>query len=97
MANLYCDVPRDVISYQRAILLASSPHWNLLDETQVACCFALKQFGDIINCSLDIKSIVINYLVIERNLRNSFFGIKFKKILFLQYFAPVLLFYDLLS
>lgn len=39
MANLYCYIPIDVISYKQATLIFFS------------CCFTLKLFDDIIICS----------------------------------------------
>lgn len=50
MPNFYCDVSLDVISYERAILLATSHHWNPSTETCSASCYTSKRFDDIIMC-----------------------------------------------
>lgn len=48
MANLYCDVPHDVVSYRWPICLAASHHRA---EKHIACGCASMQFDDIINHS----------------------------------------------
>lgn len=59
MANLSCDVPLDVVSYEL----------KQYAETHVACCYAAMQFDDHIKQNRDEY-----YLVMARHFKCSFFS-----------------------
>lgn len=47
MADLYCDVPHDVISSKKTILLEAGI------KPDIASCYTLMQFDGVIKCNKD--------------------------------------------